>query len=137
MPTRHPITLALLTLLAVAAIWIAGWRVTPVDVTGTPRLLTWADWTLAARQAAVSDELGRLRAAATNLAALLNAPPNAVQAGLALEHVQAITNRGTPELAPQRAALQTAAINVQMWAAGTLDFADAADAVNNALALLQ
>ncbi len=124
-----------LALALVVVLGLIGWRVTPVE-DGRPRVLTREDWQALKARRAFREELDRLRREAESLSDLLDARPDPVRAGLALDRARQLAAGGHPALAAQREALLAAAEAVNAWAAGAADYAEARAALQGAVETL-
>lgn len=122
-----------LALLVLVGLVLLGRSVTPKGSS----LLTPAEWGLLKAERAYREELGDLRQAAEELAALLNARPDPVRAGLAADRAEQLALEGQPALALQREALTRAAEAVRLWAMGGGSREDAEVALAEAVQLLQ
>ena len=125
-------------LLLVAPVLFTGLALLGRSVTPSGgSLLTPAEWQLHRAERAYSQELGRLRDEAENLAGLLNRIPDPVRAGAAAERITQETLEGQPSLKLQRAALLQAAEAVRLWAMGGGDRETAQAALDDTIRLLE
>ena len=128
------IVAVILALIGMAAI---GARVTPLNMDGSPKFLSWQDWRLLQAERAYHAELEVLQADVLQLATLLEARPSPVAAQILAERIARHTKSGDAALVTARETLLSAALHVRDWAAGTLDRDVAVRSVEYAFRLLQ
>ena len=128
------IAAVILALIGMAAI---GARVTPLNMDGSPKFISWQDWRLLQAERAYHAELAILQDDAVQLVTMLEARPSPVAAQILAEHIAKHTKSGDASLATARETLLIAALNVRDWAAGTLDRDTAVQSVEAAFGLLQ
>jgi len=132
-----PVVLAGMAAMALALLAIAGRSVTPVDATGHPRILSYADWQALKAERAFRAERDRLRRAVEELAGILEARPDPVRAMLVRDRILKEAAMGHPALEQARRKLRAAAEAVAAWASGGTGREEAVRAVQEAVEALR
>lgn len=112
-----------------------GQQVTPSG-NEIPELLKWSDWQILQAQHEHAGELILLRNDAMSLLKVLGGRPDPVATQLLVDGIDAHTRDGSPSLAAARGALDLAAGRVLDWSTGLADHANAMQALQQALPLL-
>jgi hypothetical protein len=131
--------LAVVLIVALFGLAQLGKGVTPLDPSGSPRVMNWSDWKLLQAERLHMQEINVLRDDATQLVAIMQQRrPYPVAAQLLTNTVNGHVKDGSdPSLDTARQALAAAAVNVRDYAAGTLDRNTAIQSVQIILALLK
>ncbi len=116
---------------------LLGKSVSPVDNTGTTRLLTWQGWKLLQAERQYQREIAVLRNDATLLADLLNHAADPVAGTITTDKIISHTKDGVDALSEARTALAQAAEKVRLWSIGAEDRDAAVDSLETAMQYLE